>query len=89
MATKLTLSIKNKHTIDNAKKYAKKSGRSLSSVVESYLNAISVDEKNSEEKIMSEISPAIRALVGIAKNVPRNKNYKELVTEYLTEKYLK
>ena len=39
MATKLTLSIE-EQVIESAKEYAKKQGRSLSSIVEEYLNQL-------------------------------------------------
>jgi hypothetical protein len=88
MTTKLTLSI-NKRVIDKAKKYAKNQGRSLSSVVENYLKTITLNEEASEEELLSYISPRIRSLIGIARNLPRDKDYKELLSDYLSEKYLK
>ncbi len=86
--TKLTLSIK-KRVVNNAKIYAKKQGRSLSDIVENYLMAISGNEILNEEEIINQVSPRIRALAGIAKKVPADIDEKELITEYLTNKYLK
>ena len=88
MDSKLTLSI-DKRVIKRAKTYAKKQGRSLSALVQSYLLAITSGEKIDEKEIMSQVSPRVRSLVGIAKNLPKDADYKELVTEYLTKKYLK
>jgi len=88
MDTKLTLNI-NKRVVNRAKSYARKQGRSLSDLVENYLKAITMNEKIDEEEIMSQISPRIRELVGIAKKVPKDIDHKELITEYLTKKYLK
>ena len=88
MDTKLTLSL-DKRVINKAKIYAKKQGRSLSDLVENYLKLVTTNEKIDEEEFMSGISPDIRELVGIAKNVPRDKDYKELIEEYLVDKYLK
>jgi hypothetical protein len=86
--TKLTLNIK-KRVVNKAKIYAKKQGRSLSDLVENYLMAITSNQKIDEDEVMKQISPRIRALVGIAKKVPHDVNYKILIDEYLTKKYLK
>ena len=88
MNTKLTLNI-DKRVISKAKTYAKKQGRSLSAMVESYLRVITSNEQVDESKILENASPRVKSLVGIAKKLPQDKDYKELITEYLTEKYLK
>ena len=61
MNTKLTLSLK-KNVIEDAKLYAKKTGRSLSELVESYF-------KNLTEKseMADDINPKIKKLIGIVK----------------------
>lgn len=88
MDTKLTLNV-NKRVVGKAKIYAKKQGRSLSDLVENYLKALANDEKIDEEELMSQISPEIRELVGIAGKVPKDFDYKKEIEDYLTKKYLK
>jgi hypothetical protein len=53
MKTKLTLTIE-KDIIQKAKSYAKKSGRSLSDLIESYLKRIISDPENGEEDVPEE-----------------------------------
>ena len=57
MTTKLTLTIE-KTIIERAKSYAKKTGRSLSELIENYLENIT------EENTSSDMSPRLRKLVG-------------------------
>ncbi|MFY8021422.1 MAG: DUF6364 family protein [Bacteroidia bacterium] len=59
MVTKLTLTIE-KEVIERAKLYAKKTGRSLSEIIENYLCEIT-DESESKHKI----SPKLKRLVGV------------------------
>ena len=87
MDTKLTLSI-DINTVNRAKKYAKRQGRSLSDLVENLLKAVTSNEKIDEEEFMSRISPEIRELVGIASKVPKDIDYKKEVENYLVKKYL-
>ncbi|MCB0595523.1 MAG: hypothetical protein H6557_02440 [Lewinellaceae bacterium] len=88
MSTKLTLTV-NKNVIEQAKKYAKANGRSLSNIIEEYLK--SLIEESSDEKLPEdfEISPEIMALWGSVKPIPDSIDYKELLEEELMEKYLK
>ena len=89
MDTKLTLNI-DKRIINKAKSYAKKQGRSLSDLIENYLKLVTSNEKIDEEELMSKISPDIKELVGVLKHkYPKDINYKDIVSDYLTEKYLK
>ncbi len=89
MNTKLTLNIDDK-TIKRAKLYAKKQGRSLSSMVENYLLAVTSEEKHNEKDAIVKISPRVKSLVGILKGkYAEDADYKEIISEYLTEKYLK
>jgi predicted HicB family RNase H-like nuclease len=89
MNTKLTLNIDDK-AIKRAKSYAKKQGRSLSSLVENYFLAITSEQKYDEEKIMLRISPELKSLVGVLKGkYPDDVNYKDIISDYLIEKYLK
>jgi hypothetical protein len=57
MTTKLTLTVE-KAVIERAKSYAKKTGRSLSELIENYLENITNESTNSD------ISPRLRKLVG-------------------------
>jgi hypothetical protein len=89
MNTKLTLILDDK-AIKRAKSYAKKQGRSLSALVESYFLAITSEERYKEKEITSRISPRLKSLVGILKGkYPEDADFKEIIAEYLTEKYLK
>jgi macrodomain Ter protein organizer (MatP/YcbG family) len=64
MTTKLTLTVE-KTVIERAKIYAKKTGKTLSEIIESYLNSIVTEsEKN-------ELSPKLKKIVGAVK-LPEN-----------------
>jgi 2-hydroxy-3-keto-5-methylthiopentenyl-1-phosphate phosphatase len=80
MNTKLTLSLE-KEVIEQAKSYAKKTGRSLSELVESYF-------KNLTEKIdkEDEIHPKIKKLIGII-TLPDDFDENKARDEYYKEKY--
>lgn len=60
MTTKLTLTVE-KTVIERAKSYAKKTGRSLSELIENYLENITEENNNSE------LSPKLKKLVGSVK----------------------
>ncbi|MFZ9939397.1 MAG: DUF6364 family protein [Bacteroidia bacterium] len=60
MTTKLTLTVE-KTIIERAKAYAKRTGRSLSELIESYLENIT------EENYNSELSPKLKELIGSVK----------------------
>ncbi len=57
MVTKLTLTVE-KAIIERAKSYAKNTGRSLSELIESYLETLT------DESTESELSPKLKNLVG-------------------------
>ncbi len=79
MTTKLTLSI-NEKTIERAKLVSRKRGKSLSKIVEEYLDSIS--EK--ETKKMS----GVKKLSGILKNkVPADIDWKKIKAEHLSKKH--
>ncbi|MBT8219827.1 MAG: hypothetical protein KJP00_08380 [Bacteroidia bacterium] len=82
MNTKLTLTIE-KEIIEQAKKYAKSKGRSLSDIIETYLKLITSEEG---PKTL-EMSPTVKALRGSFK-LPDNFDYKTNLTEILSKKYL-
>jgi len=79
MATKLTLSINSK-IINSAKKYSRKKGVSLSSIVEEYLAKISQTSKRKKDF-------SIMDLKGILGPVPPDFDYEEAKYQYLREKY--
>lgn len=80
MNTKLTLSLE-KTVIENAKSYAKKTGRSLSELVESYF-------KNLTEKseLPDDIHPKVKKLIGIVK-LPPDFDEEKVKEEHFREKY--
>lgn len=71
MTTKLTLTVEKK-IIDRAKRYARKTGRSLSDLVESYLDNIT----SAESEPINELPEAIKKLFG-AVNIPVELNHKK------------
>ena len=82
MNTKLTLTIE-QTIIEKAKKYAKDKERSLSSLIENYLKAIT-SESNAED---IELTPIVKSLKG-SFAIPKNFDYKKELASRLSEKYL-
>lgn len=80
MTTKLTLTIE-KSVIEKAKKYAKGTQRSLSEMVQKYLESLVEKEKE-----VNELSPKIKELAGSLK-MPENFDYDKALDEYYKEKY--
>jgi len=85
MSTKLTLTI-DKSVIEDAKKYAKSQGRSLSNLIEEYLKAVSKKSSKSSEKL--ELSPIVKSLYGSVKLKNKEIDYKELVKDEILKKHL-
>lgn len=85
MNTKLTLTV-DKTIIEEAKKYAKSNGRSLSNIIEEYLKSLTQKKDNEPE---FEISPLVQSLWGSVKPIPKPTNYKKILEEELAKKYLK
>ena len=80
MNTKLTLSLE-KEVIEQAKSYAKKTGRSLSELVESYFkNLIGKTEKEDD------IHPKVKKLIGRI-TLPDDFDEDKAKDEYFKEKY--
>ena len=79
MTTKLTLTVE-KSVIEKAKKYAKGTQRSLSEIVQKYLESLF------EESDKSELSPKIKKLAGSLK-LPENFDYDKALDDYYKEKY--
>ncbi len=79
MDSKLTLKL-NESVIERAKQYAKENNVSLSRMIESYLQAVTVGKKN---KII--VSPLVESLTGVIEL--ENKNYRKDYTDFLSQKY--
>jgi len=84
MDVKLTIKL-DKDVIDKAKEYAALQKRSLSRLIESYLNSlVSTDNTSSENKI--EISSYVKSMSsGI--QIPVDIDAKKEYSDYLSEKY--
>lgn len=81
MTTKLTLSVE-KEVIEKAKIYAKQTGRSLSELVETYLENII-----EEQQLPGKRSTALRNLVGSV-HLPKQFDESREKESYLKKKYL-
>lgn len=82
MTTKLTLSIE-KDIIENAKIYAERHSKSLSRLIQDYLESIS---KTDRDEISRSIPPITKELAGILKG-KKQINFREDITSYLEKKY--
>jgi len=80
MTTKLTLTVE-KEVIERAKSYAKHSGRSLSELIEQYLDTIT------QEKTSEKASPKLKKLIGAVK-LPKDFDEKKELQSYLSKKHL-
>lgn len=80
MVTKLTLTVE-KSIIDKAKSYAKQTGKSLSEIIECYLETIT---QNDEHK---GLSPKLNKIVGSVK-LPKNFDEKKELQAYYSKKHL-
>lgn len=69
MGTKLTLSISEK-AVRKGKKYANDTGRSLSGIVEEYLNRLDSNHEN-------RISPTVSELLGIGEGIFDEESYRD------------
>lgn len=79
MTTKLTLSVDSK-IIERAKQYSKKTGKSLSKVVEDYFRQITDPQRKDQKR-------SILELKGIAGPVTDDFDYRKEITKYLEKKY--
>lgn len=82
MNAKLTLTIE-QSVIDNAKKYAKDKGKSLSGIVENYLKVITKEDVVPE----IEITPVVKSLKGSFK-ATSDLDYKNELVKSISKKYL-
>jgi hypothetical protein len=80
MKTKLTLTIDDS-VIKRAKHYAKHSGKSISQIVEQYLDGLS------NEKIAGGFSPKLQQLIG-AIQLPKDFDEEKELRNYLENKHL-
>lgn len=80
MTTKLTLTVE-KEVIERAKSYAKNSGRSLSELIEQYLDTIT------QENSTQPVSPKLKKLIGSVK-LPKGFDEKKELQSYLEKKHL-
>lgn len=80
MLTKLTLTME-KEVIDRAKSYARNSGRSLSDIVEQYLDRITQEEAGQR------VSPKLKKLVG-AVQLPNDFDERKELRSYYEKKHL-
>ncbi len=80
MTVKLTLTIE-KSVIERAKYFAKKTGRSLSELIENYLETVTeISEEGS-------LSPKLRKITGAVK-LPENFDENKELSEYFEKKHL-
>ena len=80
MTTKLTLTVE-KSIIERAKSYAKNTGRSLSELIENYLETIT--QESGEETL----SPKLNKIVGAVK-LPKNFDEEKELRSYFESKHL-
>jgi formiminotetrahydrofolate cyclodeaminase len=80
MTTKLTLTVE-KAVIEKAKYYAKNTGRSLSEIIETYLETIT--QEGGDEKL----SPKLKKIVGAVK-LPKNFDEQKELRAYVEKKHL-
>lgn len=80
MTTKLTLTVE-KSIIERAKIYAKNTGRSLSELIENYLETITEDSSNQK------ISPKLKKIIG-AVTLPKDFDEEKELRSYLEKKHL-
>ena len=80
MNTKLTLSL-DSTVIDRAKSNLQSKNKSLSGLIEDYFKLL-IDTKTRR----TSSTPVVKELTGIA-NIDKNADEKDIVTEYLMEKY--
>lgn len=85
MNTKLTLSLE-KEVIEQAKIYAKGTGRSLSEMVENYFKSLVEKTNKSNFKEEDKIDARLQKLVGIIQ-LPEDFDLKKARDEHYKEKY--
>lgn len=81
MTTKLTLTVE-EEVIKKAKLYARQTGRSLSELIETYLETLTDEDHGAKQ-----LSPKLKKLVGSVK-LPANFDEKEELAAYFESKHL-
>lgn len=81
MTTKLTILVE-EETIKRAKKYSAQTGKSLSKIIETYLDSVTLPQQSNTKKF----SPRIKRLMGSVK-LPKDFDYKKTVEETVKEKF--
>lgn len=81
MTSKLTLTVE-KSVIEKSKSYAKKTGRSLSELIEKYLDTITSEENDDKE-----LSPKMKKIVG-AVTLPIDFDEEKELSSYFEKKHL-
>ncbi|MBI4977158.1 MAG: hypothetical protein HZC28_06720 [Spirochaetes bacterium] len=82
MQSKLTLLL-DKEVITHAKEYSKKKHTSISSIVENYLKSLDNKRMNNHKS-----APITRQLKGMVKGGNISSDYKDIIAERLSKKYL-
>jgi hypothetical protein len=85
MDTKLTLKL-DKVVIERAKEYATSHNRSLSRIIESYLQSLTIQEDSRNDKADIQISPFVKSMSS-GVHIPADLDYKIDYSNYLTQKY--
>lgn len=85
MDAKLTLKL-DKYVIDKAKEYATSQKISLSRIIESYLQSLTIQNDPKNNKIEIQISPFVKSMSS-GVHIPADMDYKKGYSDYLTEKY--
>ena len=82
MDAKITLKF-DQQVVEDAKKYAKKQNRSLSRIVESYLQSLTINDVNSnkEEIIISNFVKSMASKNGISADLDYKKEYANRFSE--------
>jgi uncharacterized protein with ParB-like and HNH nuclease domain len=84
MDTKLTIKL-DKYVIEKAKDYASSHKKSLSRLIESYLQSLVIQDNSNDENEIK-ISPFIKS-ISSGVNIPADLDYKKEYTDFLIEKY--
>lgn len=85
MDTKLTLKL-DKVVIERAKEYAASRGSSLSRIIESFLQSLTIKADSINNKTDIEISPFVKSMSS-GVEIPSDVDYKNDYSNYLSEKY--
>jgi hypothetical protein len=80
MTTKLTLTVE-RSVIEKAKTYAKQTGRSLSEIIEAYLQSITAENENLQP------SEKLKSIIGSVK-LPDDFNEEEELKNYFEKKHV-